>query len=278
MAKKRVGILFGGKSVEHEVSLQSARNVYEAVDQAKFEVVLIGIDKAGRWHVCDAALLGAAASPAAELAANAGGEALALVPGETERALVGAGSRRGLPKLDVVFPVLHGTYGEDGTVQGLLKLANVPFVGAGVLGSAVGMDKDVAKRLLRDAGIPVTRSVTLTERTAAQRDVRGTVGGARGAVFRQAGQLRLLRGREQGARRRGLGRGADRGAALRPQAARGGIHPGPRNRGGGARQRRSAGLGAGRDRAAARVLFLRGEVSRRERRAAAHPGRAAGRE
>ena len=168
MAKKRVGILFGGKSVEHEVSLQSARNVYEAVDQQKFDVVLIGIDKAGQWHVCDAARLGAAASPAAELAAGTGGEALALVPGETERSLVRAGSRRGLPKLDVVFPVLHGTYGEDGTVQGLLKLANVPFVGAGVLGSAVGMDKDIAKRILRDAGVPVTRSVTLTERTAAQ--------------------------------------------------------------------------------------------------------------
>jgi D-alanine-D-alanine ligase len=166
MAKKRVGILFGGKSVEHEVSLQSARNVYEAVDPAKFDVTLIGIDKAGQWHVCDAALLGAATSPSAELAAGAAGESLALVPGETEHALVETGSQRGLPRLDVVFPVLHGTYGEDGTVQGLLKLANVPFVGAGVLGSAVGMDKDVAKRILRDAGIPVARSITLTTRTA----------------------------------------------------------------------------------------------------------------
>ena len=168
MAKKRVGILFGGKSVEHEVSLQSARNVCDAIDRAKFDVVLIGIDKAGQWHVCDAARLGAAASPKAELAAGGPEEALALVPGETEGALVGTDSHRGLPRLDVVFPVLHGTYGEDGTVQGLLKLANVPFVGAGVLGSAVGMDKDVARRLLREAGIPVTRSRTLTERAAAQ--------------------------------------------------------------------------------------------------------------
>ena len=179
MAKKRVGILFGGKSVEHEVSLQSARNVYEAVDQTKFDVVLIGIDKAGLWHVCDAAVLGAATSPSAELAAGAAGESLALVPGETERALVGTGSHRGLPMLDVVFPVLHGTYGEDGTVQGLLKLANVPFVGAGVLGSAIGMDKDVAKRILRDAGIPVARSVTLTTRTAATasfEDLAGRLG------------------------------------------------------------------------------------------------------
>ncbi len=167
MAKKRVGILFGGKSVEHEVSLQSARNVFEAVDRTKFDVVLIGIDKAGQWHVCDKALLAAAASPTAELAPGTAGESLALVPGETEGALVGTGSHRGLPRLDVVFPVLHGTYGEDGTVQGLLKLANVPFVGAGVLGSAVGMDKDVAKRLLHEAGIPVTRSRTLRDRAAA---------------------------------------------------------------------------------------------------------------
>jgi D-alanine-D-alanine ligase len=167
MAKKRVGILFGGKSVEHEVSLQSARNVFEAIDREKYDVALIGIDKAGQWHLCDAALLGAATSPTAELAAGTAGEALALVPGETEHALIGAGSQRGLPRLDVVFPVLHGTYGEDGTVQGLLKLANVPFVGAGVLGSAVGMDKDIAKRILRDAGIPVAPSITLTTRTVA---------------------------------------------------------------------------------------------------------------
>jgi len=167
MAKKRVGILFGGKSVEHEVSLQSARNVYDAIDRAKYDVTLIGIDKAGQWHTCDAALLAAATAPTAELAPGAAGESLALVPGDTERALVGAGSHRGLPRLDVVFPVLHGTYGEDGTVQGLLKLANVPFVGAGVLGSALGMDKDVAKRLLREAGIPVARARTLNGVAAA---------------------------------------------------------------------------------------------------------------
>ena len=211
MAKKRVGILFGGKSVEHEVSLQSARNVYEAVDQAKFDVVLIGIDKAGQWHVCDAALLGAAASPSAELAAGAAGEALALVPGETERALVGAGSHRGLPRLDVVFPVLHGTYGEDGTVQGLLKLANVPFVGAGVLGSAVGMDKDVAKRVLRDAGMPVCALRHAHEPAAAAAATFEELAAKLGAPFfvKPANSGSSV-GREQGARRRGLGRRADR--------------------------------------------------------------------
>lgn len=170
MRKLRVGVLFGGKSVEHEVSLQSARNVYDAIDQSKYEIVLVGIDKRGEWHVCDAALLAAATAPTAELAAGdarARGN-LALVPGAAgQRSLIDAGSRHDLPAIDVAFPVLHGTYGEDGTVQGLLKLAGIPFVGPGVLGSAVGMDKDVAKRLLRDAGIPVAKFVTLTG-TAAQ--------------------------------------------------------------------------------------------------------------
>jgi D-alanine-D-alanine ligase len=169
MAKQRLGILFGGKSVEHEVSLQSARNVFEAIDQVKFDVVLIGIDKAGRWQVRDTALLRAAVTPTAELKAGNGDHSLALVPGATDSALQETGARGALPPLDVVIPLLHGTYGEDGTVQGLLKLANVPFVGAGVLGSAVGMDKDVAKRLLRDAGIPVARFVTLTAATAGLR-------------------------------------------------------------------------------------------------------------
>jgi len=169
MAKKRVGILFGGKSVEHEVSVQSARNVYEAIDQAKFDVVLIGIDKAGRWQVRDMARLQAATSPTAELEAGASDAALAFLPGESA-------------PYDVVIPLLHGTYGEDGTVQGLLKLANIPFVGAGVLGSAVGMDKDVAKRLLRDAGIPVARFVTLTPRTAAAATFE-TLAAAFGAPF-----------------------------------------------------------------------------------------------
>lgn len=168
MAKKRLGILFGGKSVEHEVSLQSARNVFEAIDPAKFDVVLIGIDKAGRWQVRDTAQLQSATAPTAELDAGDDRHELALVPGASHGSLRETGAQGALPPLDVVLPLLHGTYGEDGTVQGLFKLANVPFVGAGVLGSAVGMDKDIAKRLLRDAGIPVAKFVTLTAKTAAQ--------------------------------------------------------------------------------------------------------------
>src|SRR6266576_1757004 len=154
MSKKiRVGILFGGRSAEHEVSLQSAKNIVVAIDKNKYEVVLIGIDKEGGWHLNEGSgfFLPAIKSQLPEL--PEGGENLALVPGKQGDQLVPLSGQHRLGTLDVVFPVLHGPFGEDGTVQGLLKLANIPFVGAGVLGSAVGMDKDVMKRLLRDAKI-----------------------------------------------------------------------------------------------------------------------------
>ena len=160
MAKKiRVGILFGGRSAEHEVSLQSAKNIIDAVDTNKYEVILIGIDKKGRWHLNHETrfLLPAVESGLPEVQEK--GENLAIVPGKEEEQLVALSAQKSLGPLDVIFPVLHGPFGEDGTVQGLLKLANVAFVGAGVLGSAVGMDKDVMKRLLRDAGIPIVRFI-----------------------------------------------------------------------------------------------------------------------
>jgi len=156
MARKiRVGILFGGRSAEHEVSLQSAKNIIDAIDTDKYEVVLIGIDKKGQWHLGGESLL---LLPAAEPGLSElpeSGENLALVPGKQNDQLVALSGRQSLGSLDVIFPALHGPFGEDGTVQGLLKLANIAFVGAGVLGSAVGMDKDVMKRLLRDAHIPI---------------------------------------------------------------------------------------------------------------------------
>src|SRR5688572_19354446 len=154
MSRIRVGILVGGRSAEHEVSLQSARNIVDAIDKEKYEVVLIGIDKNGAWHLDEGSriLLGSAES-LPQL--SPGGESLALVPGKQEEQLVLPPGQPAPGSLDVVFPILHGPFGEDGTVQGLLKLANIPFVGAGVLGSAVGMDKDVMKRLLRDAKIPI---------------------------------------------------------------------------------------------------------------------------
>jgi D-alanine-D-alanine ligase len=154
--KLRVAILFGGKSAEHEISLISARNIVDAMDRKRYDIVAIGIDKRGRWHVDEGArlLLGKRATKVEfQDAANAA----AVLPGNTATPMVRSRGMTsdGLGAIDVVFPILHGPFGEDGTVQGLLKLANLPFVGAGVLGSAVGMDKDVMKRLLRDAKIPI---------------------------------------------------------------------------------------------------------------------------
>lgn len=151
MAKTRVGVLFGGRSAEHEVSVQSARNILEALDREKYEPVLIGIDRAGRWLLSDAHRLLEAES----VSSNGTGTEVTLKRNGALRVLESSSRTGELGAVDVVFPVLHGPYGEDGTVQGLLKLADIPFVGAGVLGSAVGMDKDVMKRLLRDAGVPV---------------------------------------------------------------------------------------------------------------------------
>ena len=154
--KLRVALLFGGQSAEHEISLISARNIVEAMDKKKYEIVSIGIDKQGRWFYDEGArLLLDRTQTKVEFhdLKNVG----AVLPGASNTAIVRSSSGAGIGAVDVVFPVLHGPFGEDGTVQGLLKLANLPFVGAGVLGSAVGMDKDVMKRLLRDAGIPIAK-------------------------------------------------------------------------------------------------------------------------
>ena len=154
--KLRVAILFGGKSAEHEISLISARNIVEAMDKNKYEIVSIGIDKDGRWYFDEGArLLQGIGSNQVKLRSRS--DSLAVLPGTQQVPLVRVSQKHALGRVDVAFPVLHGPFGEDGTVQGLLKLANVPFVGAGVLGSAIGMDKDVMKRLLRDAKIPIAK-------------------------------------------------------------------------------------------------------------------------
>jgi D-alanine-D-alanine ligase len=165
MAKKlRIGVIFGGRSGEHEVSVRSARSVIDAIDKSKYEVVPIAITKEGNWL-----------APAA---------AAELLPAETQRrlsaqtlgtsredvAIVGDPSRNGLmtlgvdekgQRLDVVFPVLHGTYGEDGTLQGLLEMASIPFVGCGTLASSCGMDKVTMKALFKEAGLPICRHTWL---------------------------------------------------------------------------------------------------------------------
>src|SRR3981081_2674059 len=188
MKKLRVGILFGGRSGEHEVSLLSAASVVNAIDKTKYEVVPIGITKDGRWLTAEHAerLLkgdageGARATQTAlrsrtpdaprGAAVLATGESV-VVPPEPARRDAGlapfqtdANLRRASDRainVDVIFPVLHGTFGEDGTIQGLLELADIAYVGAGVLGSSAGMDKDIMKSLFRAAGLPIVKHVTV---------------------------------------------------------------------------------------------------------------------
>lgn len=162
MKKKiRVGILFGGKSAEHEVSLQSAKNVLEALDKKRFEPVLIGIDKEGKWHLNDAKHFLLNSDNPKLIKLNKSSKSLALTPGAQHKQLIAADTGQSFEAIDVVFPVLHGPYGEDGSMQGLLKQMGIAYVGADVLGSAVGMDKDVMKRLLRDAQIPIGKFETV---------------------------------------------------------------------------------------------------------------------
>lgn len=150
----RVGVLFGGRSGEHEVSLASAASVIRGLDPDKYEAVPIGISKEGHWLIG-----GAAQKLLPEVIRN--GQRVVMAADPTDAALIPLDRSGGGQRLDVVFPVMHGTFGEDGTIQGLLDLAGLPFVGAGVLGSAIGMDKDVSKRLLEAARIPVVPWVTV---------------------------------------------------------------------------------------------------------------------
>jgi D-alanine-D-alanine ligase len=161
--KLRVLVLFGGRSAEHEISLLSARFVVEALDPERFEALLVGIDKQGRWQLESRESLLGAGKDARAVALSAGVPQVSLPPRPAPDggALELAVEARAPQGVDVVFPVLHGPMGEDGTVQGLLELSGLPYVGAGVLGSAVGMDKDVMKRLLLQAGLPLLPYVTL---------------------------------------------------------------------------------------------------------------------
>ncbi len=186
MKKLRVGVLFGGRSGEHEVSLLSAASVLNAIDKKKYEVVPIGITKEGRWvtaahaerllqgnppETSEPSHLRAGdpeATSAAAVLARGEGVVVPPMPGEGHSSLMpfetDAHELRAAVNpvdVDIIFPVLHGTFGEDGTIQGLLELADIAYVGAGVLGSAAGMDKDVMKRLFRDAGLPIVKHVTV---------------------------------------------------------------------------------------------------------------------
>ena len=165
MAKTKVGIICGGKSAEHEVSLQSTQNIVEAIDKDKYEVILIGIAKDGQWYLYEDTdfLLGAEDPQEIQLADS--DNKVGIIPADKEQQLINLANQEILGDIDVVFPVLHGPYGEDGTIQGLLEMADIPFVGPGVLGSSVGMDKDVMKRLITEAEIP-TADFMVADRTS----------------------------------------------------------------------------------------------------------------
>jgi D-alanine-D-alanine ligase len=156
----RIAVVAGGRSSEHAISLASARSVIEALDPERYDVVTLLIDESGGWQVVDGAAALLAASEGAAPAQLAKGGGTSLVPGAGGGALVG-GNGASAGEIDVVFPVLHGPFGEDGTIQGLLETLGLPYVGAGVLGSAASMDKAFCKAVLRDAGIAVARSLVL---------------------------------------------------------------------------------------------------------------------
>jgi len=157
---RRIAVILGGRSSENAISLASAASVVDALERSGDEVVTIEIDRKGQWQLgASNRLLQAPPDPGSE-AGGLSNSLLQTSSGELER-LPGKDVASALTGVDVVFPVLHGPFGEDGTVQGLLELANVPYVGAGVLGSALCMDKDIFKAVLRDAGVPVTPNITL---------------------------------------------------------------------------------------------------------------------
>ena len=163
-AKIRIGILYGGRSGEHDVSLCSAASVFSALDRNKYEVTAIGIDRDGRWYVQNEPKIIPDKDFGRKLALKKNGMWLVNhFEQKNKLHLYDIKNKNKEVIVDVVIPVLHGTFGEDGTLQGLLELAMVPYVGADVIGSAVGMDKDVAKRLLNEAGIPVAPSVTVSK-------------------------------------------------------------------------------------------------------------------
>ncbi|MFZ3158276.1 MAG: D-alanine--D-alanine ligase family protein [Smithella sp.] len=163
-AKIRIGFLYGGRSGEHDVSLCSAASVFSALDRNKYYVTAIGIDRDGRWYVQDKPQIIPDKDFGRKMALKKSGMWLVNhFEQKNKLHLYNLKNKNKEVIVDVVIPVLHGTFGEDGTLQGLLELAMVPYVGADVIGSAVGMDKDVAKRLLNEAGIPVAPSVTVSK-------------------------------------------------------------------------------------------------------------------
>jgi len=159
--KIKVGVVFGGRSPEHNISLLSASNVIENVDKDKFEVVLIAIDKEGLWHYNEGELNLKNPGNAQLVSLPEYENVIYLSQNTGDHSIIDKATGKVITKIDVLYPVLHGAFGEDGSIQGLAKVAGLPCVGCGILGSSAGMDKDVTKRLLRDSGIGIADFVTL---------------------------------------------------------------------------------------------------------------------
>ena len=159
--KTTVGLLFGGKSPEHNISILSAKNIFSAIDKDRFDVILIYINRAGVWHFCKDGMLLENGDDPKTVSYIGEKTQVSLSQNANDRQLIDATSGEVIAKIDVLYPVLHGNFGEDGSIQGFAKLANIACVGCGILGSSVGMDKDIVKRILRDAGIGVADFVTL---------------------------------------------------------------------------------------------------------------------
>lgn len=172
MSRLRLCLLFGGQSAEHAVSLESAKNVFEALDPKKYEVHLIGIDKSGAWRYFEDSNLLRKTDVARPISLNEIKNQVFIVPGTKagQAEIVGIRETKKYGTIDMVFPILHGPYGEDGTMQGYLRTLGVPYVGCGIIGSAVGMDKDVAKRLFKEAGLPVGKFEVLKRHYSSAKD------------------------------------------------------------------------------------------------------------
>ena len=267
--KTRVAIVFGGRSPEHGISCVSAGSVLGALDPDEFEVVPVGITRAGQWVLTsgDPAQLAINARRLPEITAEAGADIVlrADPTGNGLMVLDPTEGPRALADVDVVFPVLHGAYGEDGTIQGMLEMAGIPYVGANVFASAAAMDKEFTKKLCAAEGIPVGPYAVLRNGMTLE---RGGQGAARPAGLRQAVPGRLVVRHHQGHRLGRPGRRGRRRPADRPEGAGRGRDRRPRDRvrrAGGRGRRRARGVRAGRGagRRRPRLLRLRGEVPRR---------------
>ena len=229
----RIMLLFGGQSAEHDVSRVSAVAVARALDPDRYDVVPVAITREGRWLLADQAraALESGEWPSAFEVDGAPVRLAERRPGLGSSVVRLESGGNPLGAVDVAFPLLHGPYGEDGTVQGLLELAGLPYVGSGVLGSAVGMDKVMMKRAFMACGLATPRFVALRDDGVTKADLDRCEDRARLPLFREAGQPRLVGGRVEGHRPgRAGGGGRDRPALRRVDPRRGGRSPGGRSR------------------------------------------------